>query len=446
MIEAPERIYWEVTRGCNLRCLHCRATPTELSSSDDLTTQQCYRIMDQIAQVCKPALVLTGGEPLLREDIYDLGEYGALKGFRMGLATNGTLITFETAYWLLNSGFRRVSVSLDGPDASTHDPFRKMPGAFETAVEGVRQLKEAGLYVQINTTVTTHNASRLEEILSLVARLSADAWHLFLLVPVGCGLQIAEEMQLQAKEYERVLNWIEDRASEAPFKIGPGAKDYGAHFDIRPICAPHGTRVRAQRSLIDRWLGRSPGGAAGRTPLRQTGRGCTAGSEICFISHRGKVYPCGYLPLEAGDLTTETFREVWSHSPVLSNLRDTSLLKGKCGECEFQHLCGGCRARAYGMSGDYLEAEPYCLYRPGTFTALGVDERQILSGLIDLPFSRAWTDEARVQLFYIPYALRHQVVEKVEHYAALHGIDPITPEAMNVARAEGEGKKPWQAS
>jgi len=234
LIEAPERIYWEVTRGCNLRCLHCRATPTELSSPDDLTTEQCCKIMDQIAQVCKPALVLTGGEPLLRGDIYDLGQYGALKGFRMGLATNGTLINFETAYWILNAGFSRVSVSLDGPDASIHDPFRRMPGAFEAAVEGVRQLKEAGLYVQINTTVTAHNASRLEEILSLVAGLKGDAWHLFLLVPVGCGLQIAEEMQLQAKEYERVLNWIEERASDAPFKIGPSAKDYGAHFKIGP--------------------------------------------------------------------------------------------------------------------------------------------------------------------------------------------------------------------
>lgn len=423
MIEVPERIYWEVTRGCNLRCLHCRATPTEWSSSEDLSTQQCYRIMDQIGEVCKPALVLTGGEPLLRGDIYDLGQYGALKGFRMGLATNGTLINFETAYWILNAGFSRVSVSLDGPDASTHDPFRKMSGAFDAAVEGVRQLKEAGLYVQINTTVTAHNASRLEEILALVAGLKGDAWHLFLLVPVGCGLQIAEEMQLQAKEYERVLNWIEDRASNAP-------------LDIRPICAPHFTRVRAQRSLLHRWFGPSPGGAAERKPLRQTGRGCTAGREMCFISHRGRVYPCGYLPLEAGDLTTETFREVWSRSPVLSNLRDSSLLKGKCGKCEFQHLCGGCRARAYGMNGDYLEAEPYCLYQPGTFTALGVDERQILSGLIDLPFSRAWTDEARARLFYIPYSLRRQVVEKVEHYAALHGIDLITPDVMKVARAE----------
>lgn len=370
MIEAPERIYWEVTRGCNLKCLHCRATPTECSSPEDLTTQQCYRIMDQIGRLCKPALVLTGGEPLLREDIYDLGHYGALKGFRMGLATNGTLVTFEAAYWLLNSGFSRVSVSLDGPDASTHDSFRRAPGAFEAAVEGARHLKEAGLYVQINTTVTTHNASRLEEILALVAGLKGDAWHLFLLVPVGCGLQIAEEMQLQAREYERVLNWIEDRASNVP-------------FEIRPICAPHFTRVRAQRSLLHRWFGPSPGDAAGKTPLRQTGRGCTAGTAMCFISHRGKVTPCGYLPLEAGDLAAETFKEIWNGSPLFSNLRDVSLLKGKCGACEFKRLCSGCRARAYGMTGDYLSAEPFCLYQPGTFTALGVDERQIINDFKD---------------------------------------------------------------
>lgn len=371
MIEAPERIYFEVTRGCNLRCLHCRAMPTELSSLDDLTTQQCYRIMDQIGRVCKPVLVLTGGEPLLRKDICDLGHYGALKGFRMGLATNGTLVTFETAIRLSNSGFKCVSVSLDGPDASTHDSFRRVPGAFEAAVEGVRQLKEAGLSVQINTTVTAHSASRLEEILGLVAGLKGDAWHLFLLVPVGCGLEIAEEMQLQAREYERVLNWIEERASNAP-------------FEIRPICAPHFTRVRAQRSLLHRRLDPSPGDAAGKIPLRKNGRGCTAGTKMCFISHRGKVAPCGYLPLEAGDLASQTFGEIWNGSPLFSNLRDASLLKGKCGACEFKRLCSGCRARAYGMTGDYLEEEPLCLYQPGTFAASGVDERKIINGFKEM--------------------------------------------------------------
>lgn len=421
MIDGPERIYWEVTRGCNLRCVHCRAVPTEAPSPDDLTTQQCCKIMDQIVQLCKPALVLTGGEPLLREDIYDLGRYGASKGFRMGLATNGTLVTAEAADRIRDAGFGRISVSLDGPDAVTHDRFRRVEGAFETAVEGIRRLKAAGLYVQINTTVAAHNASSLDEIFSLVERLKGDAWHLFLLVPVGCGLQVAEEMQLKAREYERILDWIETRAVGSP-------------FDIRPICAPHFTRVRAQRALLHRWFEPSSGGAAASIPFRHTGRGCTAGTEICFISHRGTVYPCGYLPLEAGDLAMQTFEEIWRGSPLLSSLRDPDLLKGKCGSCEFKRLCGGCRARAYGMTGDYLEAEPFCLYEPGALTALGIGERQVLNHLVDVAFSRSWTEGAKVRIFPIPHALRRQVVEEVERYADSRGIDLITPDVIDEAR------------
>lgn len=422
MIEAPERIYWEVTRDCNLRCLHCRAVPAEGSSPEELTTQQCYDIMNQIAQVGWPALVLTGGEPLLRKDIYDLARYGTSKGFRMELATNGTRVTEEVADRIRQAGFGRVSISLDGPDPETHDRFRQSPGAFDAAMEGIRRLKEAGLSVQINTTVVTHNTSRLEEIFSLMGRLGADAWHLFLSVPFGCGLQIEQEMRIEAKEYERILNWIEICSA-------------GARFEIRPICAPHLTRVQAQRAFLHKWFGPRSGISAGTPPFRQTSRGCTAGTETCFISHRGKVAPCGYLPLEAGDLMREPFAEIWHRSPLLEDFRDPARLKGKCGGCEFRSLCGGCRARAYEATGDCLEAEPFCLYQPGTLSTLGIDESRLMNDLIDVCLSKTWSDEAKRKIFFTPYRLRQRAVERVEEYAARQRIDTITPEVIEKAGA-----------
>lgn len=406
MPKGPERIYCEVTRGCNLRCVHCRASPTELASPDDLTTEQWCEIMDQIAEVCSPALVLTGGEPLFREDIFDLGRYGVTKRFRMGLATNGTLVTAEVARRIREAGFGRVSVSLDGPDADTHDKFRLVPGAFDAAVKGIEHLRKEGLYIQVNTTVTTHNCSQLEEIRRLVIGLKTDAWHLFLLVPVGCGIQIAETMQVQAKEYEQILNWIEARAQETP-------------CTLRAICAPHFTRVKIQQELLRRRTGQEKL----TTPV---GKGCTAGTAMCFISHLGKVYPCGYLPLEAGDLLIEAFSDIWESSPLFQGLRDPNQLKGKCGVCEFRYLCSGCRARAYGMTGDYLEAEPFCLYEPHSVTGTRVE--------VGVTLSRFWTDEAKAQILRIPYPLRQQVVETVEAYAISHEIDPITPEVMREGR------------
>jgi radical SAM protein with 4Fe4S-binding SPASM domain len=353
----PRRIYWELTRACNLRCLHCRAIPTELASPDDLPTHVCLDIMEQIAEVCKSAVVLTGGEPLLREDIFDLAAYGKFLGLRMGLATNGTLVTALEAKRIQEAGFDRVGISIDGPDAITHDAFRQMPGAFEGAIAGIRHLKERGMYVQVNTSVTTHNAHLLEEILELMHLLRVDAWHLFLLVPVGCGLQIAEKMQVEAREYERILNWLYEKSTTVM-------------MDLRAVCAPHFVRIRAQHILEDKKRGVesqpfiAPGTAAkANGPVHPT-KGCLAGTEMCFISYKGEVYPCGYLPVPAGSLMKQTFEEIWNTAPVFQDLRDPDLLKGKCGFCQFRHICLGCRARAYGMTGDYLAEEPFCLYQP----------------------------------------------------------------------------------
>ena len=351
----PQLVYWEVTKRCNLRCAHCRALPTHEADSAELSLMEGKELLDKIAAFCSPIVVLTGGEPLIRPDVLELATYGTHKGLRMALATNGTLVTRDMARRIVAAGFRRVSISLDGAEPATHDGFRRVPGAFDMAVDGFIHLKELGMSMQVNTTVTQHNVEQLDEVRELVLKLRADAWHLFLLVPVGCGLEITGSHQLTPRDYERVLHWLYDQR-----------KTVG--IELKATCAPHYMRVKAQRDALERAQGEAeptesgyPGMSLGLPPARQ---GCLAGTGICFISHRGEVFPCGYLPVKAGDVRTAPFKEIWNRAPVFAELRDLDRLLPKCGICEYRAVCGGCRARAYGQTGDYLAEEPFCNYQP----------------------------------------------------------------------------------
>lgn len=389
-------IFWEVTKGCNLRCVHCRATATELSSPTDLSTHVALEIIDQISAAANPILVLSGGEPLYRSDIFQLARYATDKGLRVALATNGTLVTREVARMVVDAGVKRVSISLDGSDATTHDAFRGIPGAFDAAVHGLRNLKNLGMSVQINMTIARHNAHQLPDVLQLARNLGADALHTFLLVPVGCGVDIAEEQMVPTEEYEKILNWFYDQS------VTGG-------IELKATCAPHYFRVvRQRRAAEHRSAGAAarahamreavavePGAAIGPTEMTMPGstgveirpkgmaqpvghpgghptdmnamtKGCLAGTGVCFISHEGEVYPCGYLPVIAGDLRKQTFAEIWDHSQVFAELRHTENLKGKCGCCEFRNVCMGCRARAFAATGDFMAEEPFCLYEPRT--------------------------------------------------------------------------------
>src|SRR5438270_5419655 len=232
-------VFWEVTKGCNLRCIHCRASATELSSPLDLSTQKALGIIDQIAAAANPILVLSGGEPLYRSDIFQLARYGTDKGLRVALATNGTLVTKEVARIVVDPGVRRVSISLDRADALTHDTFRGIPGAFDAAVYGLRNLKALGMSVQISMTIAKHNARQLPQVLELAKSLGADALHTFLLVPVGCGVDIAAEQMVAPEEYEEMLNWFYDRSLEG-------------EIELKATCAPHYFRVVRQRRVADR--------------------------------------------------------------------------------------------------------------------------------------------------------------------------------------------------
>ncbi len=387
----PRLIFWEVTKGCNLRCIHCRATATELTSPNDLSTERALAIIDQIAGFANPILVLSGGEPLYRADIFDLASYATKKGIRVALATNGTLVTKDVAKRIADSGVKRVSISLDGADALTHDTFRGIPSAFDAAVNGMRNLQEVGMSVQINMTIAKHNAKQLPAVLDLARRLGADALHTFLLVPVGCGVDIAEEQMVSPQEYEQMLNWFYDQS-----KLGD--------IELKATCAPHYFRVVRQRRAAERReavaagtmtygggqapsIGPSemtmpgssavvlkprghhtghPSGHPGDPEMNAMTKGCLAGTGVCFVSHEGEVFPCGYLPVLAGDLKKQSFAEIWTNSNVFEQLRDTGNLKGKCGCCEFRNVCMGCRARAFAATGDMLDPEPFCIYEPKT--------------------------------------------------------------------------------
>jgi radical SAM protein with 4Fe4S-binding SPASM domain len=281
----------------------------------------------------------------------------------VALATNGTLVDEQIARRAKEAGIVRVAISLDGADAETHDGFRGIPGSFDRAIHGMKCLQAEGIGVQINSTVTKRNAGQLQRIYDLALSLKAAALHTFLLVPVGCGLEIAEAQMIPADEYERLLNWFYDREKEAK-------------MELKATCSPHYYRVRRQRMAEDRRNGIEPPATFGASPhsrhpdLSAVTRGCLAGTGVCFVSHKGQVQPCGYLPLAAGNLREQTFRDVWENSTLFESLRDTDNLEGKCGCCEFRNVCEGCRARAYADTGNYLGEEPHCVYEPRHLTQI----------------------------------------------------------------------------
>jgi radical SAM protein with 4Fe4S-binding SPASM domain len=319
--------------------------------------------------------VLSGGEPLFRPDLFDIAGYGVESGFRMALATNGTLVTERVAARIADSGISRVAISLDGANPDTHDRFRGMPGSHALALRGLRHLIDEGVSVQINSTIARHNVTELPALLDLALSLPADALHLFMLVPVGCGLEIAPAEMLPADEYERVLHWFDVRSKDCP-------------IDLKATCAPHYYRIRAQRLEAERKRGDTsgtfiaPGTRAKAAPafvsaaaqagsghphgqhLSAMTRGCLAGTSVCFVSNEGEVFPCGYLPVAAGSTRVQRFGDIWNDSRVFAALRDPGAYEGKCGDCRYEAICGGCRARAYAATGSFMAEEPFCTYQP----------------------------------------------------------------------------------
>jgi heme b synthase len=338
-------VAWELIRSCNLACGHCRASSERGPYPGELNTEECLRVMEEIATIGNPVIILTGGEPLLRPDIFELARYGTQKGFRMVMATNGTLITEEKVKLMKAAGIQRISVSLDGPDPDSHDTFRKVKGAFAESLRGIEIAKKHGLPFQINTTITRANLHLIEKILRLAIGLGAVAHHIFLLVPTGRGKEL-QDQEISALDYEKTLHWFYEQNDQVTLQL-------------KATCAPHYYRILRQRAKKE-----------GKKITFQTHgldamtRGCLGGISFCFISHVGQVQPCGYLELNCGNVREKTFSEIWENSPIFQDLRNFDGYGGKCGKCEFRKVCGGCRARAYEISGDYMAEEPYCIYEP----------------------------------------------------------------------------------
>jgi len=346
----PKWIAWESTRRCNLRCIHCRCASDEQAPEGDFTTAEARQLIDDICQVSRPVMVLSGGEPLLRPDIFDIARYGTEQGLRMCLATNGTLITDEVCHRLREVGIRMVSLSLDGPRAAVHDDFRQCPGAFAATVRAAGILRRNGLPFLINSSFTRRNQGEIAATFRLAKRLGAVAWYLFMIVPTGRGEDILSEL-IGAEDYEAILTWHYRQEQEEDAIL------------MRPTCAPHYYRIAPQlaraegRPLQRRSLSFSTGG----------GKGCLAGQSIAFIDAFGNLKPCSYFPGSVGNVKQTSFARLWEEAPVLQQLRDFTQYRGKCGQCEYLKVCGGCRARAEAVHGDYLAEEPYCSYLPPGF-------------------------------------------------------------------------------
>ncbi|MCW4000376.1 MAG: radical SAM protein [Candidatus Bathyarchaeota archaeon] len=345
----PLVLSYNVTAKCNMKCSHCYINASEKQLPNELSTQEAKMVIDQICQVSSPLLILSGGEPLLRPDIYELIEYGVEKGLKMGLGSNGYLIDDAVAKKLKSAGVATVSISIDSSIPSQHDEFRGVEGAWQKAVDACKALRKHNVLVQVNTTLTHDNYGQIDDIMSLAESIGVENFHLFFLVPTGRGVKLED---ISPEKYEEMITKT-------------FAKVHRHRLNVKPSCAPQFMRI-AQGMGLD---------------MRQWVRGCLAGMHYCRIYPNGDVTPCPYLPIKLGNLREVSFKEIWFNSPVFKNLRNPSCLEGKCGDCEFKVVCGGCRARAYGLSGDfvdycgdlhvpteqksdYLAEDPWCVYQP----------------------------------------------------------------------------------
>ena len=351
-------MFWETTINCNLNCAHCRRTETNEQAETDLSTSRSKTMIEQLTalggkQGFMPILVFSGGEPLCREDLFELIGFAGSGGLVPALATNGTLIDEQMAGRIKDSGVKRVSISLDGATSEVHNKLRQQEGSFESAIEGIRNLVSRKVPFQINVTITRYNSHQIEDIYALAKSLGAVALHTFMLVPAGCGQQFDPQDMLDSEEYEDMM-------------IKIAQLDSRGEIQVKVTCGPHYERVIMEQGLAESrstaipknthpGMSGHPGGSS---------RGCLAGTGVLFVGHQGNVFPCGYLPVNCGNILNSSLAEIWYGSEDLARMRDTGKLEGKCGACTYRHLCRGCRARAYSATGNYMAEEPFCMYVP----------------------------------------------------------------------------------
>ena len=416
----PRIISWNVTGACNLRCPHCyldagRRWP------DELSTQEALALIDGMAEAGTELLILTGGEPLLRKDLPLLASHAAGKGITPVLGTTGTLIDRQKARVLKESGVVAAGISIDSTDPAKHDAFRGIPGSWQRAVDGIEACRAAGLDVLVHTTALKMNQEEVPNLVGFADERGARAFHLFFLVCTGRGEQLTD---LSPHEYEQMLNFVLDAQERYPGMM------------VRARCAPYIGRLALERGL-------PPIGSAG----------CLAGTSYCRITPRGDVTPCPYLPQMAGNVRQEGFRDIWSASPVLVSFRKPQMqLGGKCGQCLFSQgedpICVGCRARAFALSGDALDSDPWCLYQPPAEvdSVNAEDAARSLRGEAPTPVqSIAWTQEAQDRLQRVPIFIRSRVKQSAEAHARRQGLVSVTPEVLAQLRQRAYGGGPHPA-
>ncbi len=363
--ESPFLAIWEVTQSCDLACKHCRAAAQPLPHPDQLSTEEGKQLIDQIAAMHIPIFVFTGGDPLKRADLYDLIRYAAAKQVHVAVTPSATpLLTREAIFKLKEAGLVRLGISLDGSTPEIHDKFRGLQGAWARTIQTIEWANEAGIPIQVHTTISRHNADDLDNLCALFEKLAIVMWNVFFLVPVGRGQQAD---LLSGEEFEQVFGKIYELS-------------HRVNFQIKTTEAMHYRRYLIQHNLEERKFAHGhPGGGAARTTAYEPGvptadaaartqawttRRVNDGKGFMFISHVGNVYPSGFLPIHAGNIRETPLADIYRNAPIFKALRDTAQLEGKCGACEYKEICGGSRARAYALTGDPLAQEPCCIYQP----------------------------------------------------------------------------------
>ncbi|MCS0790671.1 TIGR04053 family radical SAM/SPASM domain-containing protein [Cytobacillus pseudoceanisediminis] len=355
----PFIVIWELTRACQLKCLHCRAEAQYRRDPRELSFDEGKYLIDQIKEMNSPMLVFTGGDPLMRQDVFDIAEYAVKKGVRVSMTPSATPnVTKEAIEKAKEVGLARWAFSLDGPNAEIHDHFRGTAGSFDLTIERIQYLHELEIPVQINTVISRYNIDYLEEMAKVVEELKCVLWSVFFLVPTGRG---QEADMISPVEHEMVFTWLYNLSKKVTFDI----KTTAAQHYRRVVIQQKMKEAKAQNEDIQYLDALTQQGLTGSIDgLGRAPKGVNDGNGFVFISHIGDVYPSGLLPVKAGNVRDQPLAEIYRESPIFKDLRNPDKYKGKCGLCEFRYVCGGSRSRAFAITGDYMESEPFCVYIP----------------------------------------------------------------------------------
>ncbi|MGE5445917.1 MAG: TIGR04053 family radical SAM/SPASM domain-containing protein [Ignavibacteriales bacterium] len=356
---SPFIVIWEVTQGCDLACRHCRAEAINRRDPRELSTQEGFKLIEEVRSMGTPVMVLSGGDPIKREDIFDLIRYGADLGLRMATIPAATQkLTLELVKKLKKAGLAQMALSLDGPNARIHDSFRGVPGAFDLTLRGAEYAHSVGLPLQINTTFSKYNFDAFDDIAQLVTALKVVFWEVFFLVPIGRGKLLE---QMTAVQYENIFQRLYRLSKEVDFIVKITEAPHYRRYLIQQEGKNRSGESKPSEIRLPSRLTRDfgPGGSIGHAP-----KGVNAGNGYVFISRTGEIYPSGFLPLSTGNIRRDSLARIYREHPTFQLLRNPDHLRGKCRICEYRIICGGSRSRAYVMTNDIMAAEPFCLYHP----------------------------------------------------------------------------------